>query len=449
MTLSRRIPHGGVFIVGYFFGSGSIHQGMCFRAFIGAVLFLVFLVPVDAYGVHKGAGSLVCGNCHTMHNSQGNTALEGLSGGSIVLLRGGVSSRAEIHKLCLQCHGVGGSMATVNHLPHGERAPIVYGGNQLNWDQTKDFSQIGAGGDFFKELDSNFDLTTAGSQTGLGYGHSVGLTTTIPGNPNSVFLILTCTSCHNHHGTNTQYDFQTIPHATETNIYRNLWGTIGGVQVDGGSVCSVCHYMSSPVDEQGNARLFEMKSYIGGITGQYPTGYYTPEIVNGVAIWPVYKGTPTVPSNNTVYDGIRGPNDHSTRPSGMGGWCARCHIYFHEVRVNENISGEDWRRHPVDAVINDSDVSGAGVDTIDWAHYDSIPDGYKLPVANTDPNLNQEVYYADTNNEDKVFCLSCHFAHGGPYYDALRWDYTSTIGVGQQTGIGLSSTTGCQICHNR
>ena len=426
----------------------------------GYVIFLVFLSIIlfvcsqPAGAVHKGAGPLVCGSCHTMHNSQGGSSaspdnLGGTTGGSIVLLRGNISTRADMHKLCLQCHGVGGSMWDVAHPPHGQRAPIVHSGGLLNWDQTKDFGQIGAGGDFFKELDSSFDLTIAGSQTALGYGHSVGLATLIPGNPNSSKLILTCTTCHNPHGTDTPLP-NPYDHYTGTNIYRNLWAAMGTVTVESGDTCGVCHSFTSGVDQQGNGRLHEMKSWIGGITGKFSDGgNYTPVVVNGVPVWPVYKDNPTIAANNNVYDGIKGPNDHATRPSGIAGWCAKCHLFFHEVRVPSNATGEDWRRHPVAAVIKDSDVSGAGVDTIDWAHYNSIPDGFKLPAANTDTALDQEFYYADADNEDKVFCLTCHFAHGGPYYDALRWDYVTNVVQGNQSGNTIPSNVGCQQCHNR
>lgn len=378
-----------------------------------------------SWAVHKGAGDLVCGNCPTMHNSQGGQGLGGASGGSIMLLRGPVTSRATIHKLCLQCHGVGGSQWNVSHQPHNQKAPIVYGGNSLNQDETKDFGKIGAGDDFFKELDSNFDPTTAGSQNAQGYGHSMGLTSAIPpGNDTTSTLAFTCTSCHDPHGVRAN--------TTEVNVYRNL--LVMGPDSD----CKVCH---PDFRVHTRSKLNEMKSWIGGITGTYAGGgNYTPVVVNGVAIWPVYRSDPTVPANNNVYDGIvAGSNDGT-----MGGWCAKCHYHFHEWRmdgsgdpwgaVRYNASGEDWLRHPVDRIISDSDVSDIGVDTIDWNHHSSIQDGYKLPAANTNTDLSSQHYYADVDGEDRVFCFSCHFAHGGPYYDALRWNYLGQVGSGSQTG---------------
>lgn len=394
-----------------------------------------------AQAVHKGAGNLVCGSCHTMHSSQGGASspVMGGPGGSLILLRAEVSNRGEIHKLCLQCHGVGGTMAAVNHPPHGQRAPKVYGGTSLNWDQSKTFDQIGAGGDFFKELDSNFDLTVAGSQNALGYGHSMGLANAEPpGYPwGSPFTDnFSCTACHDPHGVpigsttldGTTYDNFVISGGIGVNTYRNL---------------KLYAVFSPPY----YGIMSETSSWVGGITGTYGTAgaNYVPKIVNGVAIWPVYKDDPTIPANNNVYDGVG--------VEGMSGFCSQCHILWHEARAPDygenNIAGEDWLRHPVDYVIRDSDVSGIGTDTIDWTHYDSTAAGYKLPAANTAADLTQEFYYADTDSEDKVFCLSCHFAHGGPYYDGLRWNYISSVGTGNQIGNAIPPNVGCQICHNR
>jgi len=409
-----------------------------------AALALAFLLifPAHAIAIHAGAGGLVCGNCHTMHNSQGSTtggdgngSLGGMAGGAFTLLRGPVTNRGSIHKLCLQCHGVGGAMADTAFPPHGENAPKVYGGSTINWDDTKDFSQIGAGGDFFMELDSNFDLTAGGSVNALGYGHSMGLTDAMPPGfalETPLTNTFSCTICHDPHGakkvtTGGADNFQ-IKHGTGINTFRNL---------------KLYAVFFPPF----YGIMSEARSWVGGITGEFgETGAnYTPAEVNGVSIWPVFRDDSTVQANNNVYDGIG--------VEGMSGFCAQCHTYWHEAKALEwgvdNSAGEDWKRHPVDYVISNSHVSGASVTTIDWDHYDSMPAGFKLPAANTGNDLTQEYYYADSDNEDKVFCLSCHFAHGGPYYDNLRWDYTSAVGAGAQSGNSIASNKGCQICHNR
>lgn len=402
---------------------------------IGLALAILLFLPIDATAVHSGAGNLLCGNCHTMHNSQGDQGLGGQTGGAFTLLRGPVTDRGSIHKLCLQCHGVGGTQATNTFYPHGERAPIVYGGDQIMWDETKDFSQIGAGGDFFMELDADFNLTTEGAANALGYGHSVGLANASPPGfaLESPFTNnFGCTVCHDPHGAKAVqtggYDNFEIKSGTGVNTFRNL---------------KLYAVFFAPF----YGIMSESKSWVGGITGEFgATGSnYTPTLVNNIAIWPIYKEDATIAENNNVYDG--------TGVEGMSGFCAQCHTYWHEAKAADwgqnNSVGEDWQRHPVDYVFDSSDVSGSSINTIDWNHYDSIPAGFKLPAANTGTNLDEEYYYADADNEDKVFCLSCHFAHGGPYFDNLRWDYLNAVETGTQTGNGVPTDRGCQICHNR
>jgi len=410
---------------------------------ITVILLILFVVEKKAYAVHKGAGALVCGACHIMHNSQGGTSLEGNVGGSMILLRGKVTTRNDISKFCLQCHGKDGTFNGDAHQPHGERPPTVHGGSSLNWDDSKPFGEIGAGGDFFKELDTSFSLSTDGAVVALGYGHSVGITDALPpGHTSSVTMDLECTTCHSHHGT----DVDPYPYVMKPNKYRNLWvmKTTGDF-----SDCLLCH--DAPNDFRGSGYLNEMKTWVGGSTGKYAEvgSNYTPVIVNGVSIWPVYKGDPTVAANNNVYDGILGTGD--SLDGGMAGWCARCHHSFHEMRDVSNVEGEDWRRHPINKIIVEAEVSGTGVDTIDYAHYTSIEDGYKVPTAfaGDTADISTQTYYAKDEGKYKVFCLSCHFAHAGPYRDSLRWDYLESVGSGEQVANAIDSITGCQQCHNR
>ncbi len=101
--------------------------------------------------------------------------------------------------------------------------------------------------------------------------------------------------------------------------------------------------------------------------------------------------------------------------------------------------------------LGEEEVSGTGVDTIDYAHYTGIEDGYKVPAAfaGSAANIGTQNYYAKDEGKYKVFCLSCHFAHAGPYRDSLRWDYLESVGLGEQVAHSIDSVTGCQQCHNR
>ncbi|NOZ26181.1 MAG: cytochrome c3 family protein, partial [Nitrospirae bacterium] len=44
-----------------------------------------------------------------------------------------------------------------------------------------------------------------------------------------------------------------------------------------------------------------------------------------------------------------------------------------------------------------------------------------------------------TAGTDRVICLSCHRAHGSPYFKMLRWDYRSTTLA--------TALSGCNACH--
>jgi predicted CXXCH cytochrome family protein len=41
---------------------------------------------------------------------------------------------------------------------------------------------------------------------------------------------------------------------------------------------------------------------------------------------------------------------------------------------------------------------------------------------------------------DEVMCLSCHFAHAGPFNSGLRWDYNAVI-------TGEKGKGACFLCH--
>ena len=409
-----------------------------------AAMFLMAAAPAEA--VHKGAGDLVCGACHTMHNTQGGNAtnLDGATpDGSIVLLRGVVTGREEIHMLCLQCHSSAGTQAGSTFEPHGNTAPkvhIVEGDKNTNvgsiWLQGESYTRIGAGGNFFPEIKADFTMESAGTgwdgaTLALGKGHSIGMTNIIPPGGDTMVTALSCTNCHDPHGTATNDISKGI------NVYRNL----KMIPTDSGEATQIV--LNS-----------NFSSWVGGITGLSGAGgNYVPETagVGAHKIWPVYRGASNPPAltDSNSYGGGDG--------SGQGGisdWCTQCHDAWHEDRPegsNNSAGGAgapgDWRRHPVDEVlaVGANSMSGADVQILDFTNYDASIAGRALPVADGDGD---GLYYR-TGDLDKVMCLSCHFVHGGPYNDNLRWDYTSAVSAGGQTGNAIGSTVGCQLCHNR
>ncbi|VAV82740.1 hypothetical protein MNBD_DELTA01-247 [hydrothermal vent metagenome] len=442
---------------------GVIYNRRSFLVFIPVLVFFITLTASTANAVHKGAGGLTCGQCHTMHNSQGSTSgtdqdLGGLAGGSMILLRANVSSRAEIHKLCLQCHASNGAQATTAQQPHGQVAPKVYSTGTWNF-KTDAFNKIGAGGNFSTELDSGWGVTTA---TALGYGHSLGATNVTPPGGDAAIAEFSCTNCHDPHGTASVSD-------ANVNIFRNLKVYARGAGAESG--VKFISNLATP--------WFEHKSYVGGVNGSYFGGSETDNAGN--VIWPVYRGTLTGDTatdalNSNSY-GTGSFNQSYPTVATMSRWCAQCHDSWHErVSTTNKIVdyskyGTDgfrmWRRHGVSMAIPRAAApgcaSGCHKSALDRSNYNIgiITAGKGLPVtANKIDDPNNDTYYLGTGGAgtwggemlgagSQVFCLTCHFAHGGPYYDNLRWDYLAGVASGSQTANSIESTTGCQLCHNR
>lgn len=410
---------------------------------IAVTLTLFYAAPSMA--VHKGAGDLTCGNCHTMHNSQGGQDLEGASGGSLVLLRGVVTDRSQIHNFCLQCHASNGSQASTQF--NGYTPPKVYidgaGGKGIATSNTDpfNFTDIGAGGDFSAVGTYSGGTFTLGSGDGstnysLGYGHSLGAENVVPPGAEETTAItdFTCTNCHDPHGT--------AATTTSINAFRNLRvKPVGGA---GGMLGETTGVTVSAY------------AWVGG-SGSHP-GSNQLAGRNATAsnhIWPIAQGDGTAqPTDQNYY--YAGSSTNGVGDAGISGWCAQCHDKWHEEIATTNNADPDWRRHPVDnALVDGTPNSGAGVPIVDWNWYNTNTDSRapntstyvtKLPAAQADAT--GTTYYADDSG-DKVFCLSCHYAHGGPNYDALRWDYLASVGAGSQTGNGVPDNVGCQQCHKR
>ena len=138
--------------------------------------------------------------------------------------------------------------------------------------------------------------------------------------------------------------------------------------------------------------------------------------------------------------------------------CAECHGAFHNVTsspgvftgVQGIISGDDmtvasspWLRHPTDF-----DMSSLPGEYASYTSYDPIvPVGRTGSPAvgwKTDNTVNS------ATNGAIVMCLSCHRAHGSPWPDLLRWDYSGMIAGPAGTtinGVTQATGTGCFVCH--
>jgi cytochrome c553 len=421
---------------------------------LGIFGLILTVLPTDALAIHKGAGDLTCGACHTMHNSQGGVDLEGAAGGSLVLLRGVVTGREDIHNFCLNCHASDGSQAGDTHSPHSETAPKVLLANAVGggstWVESSFLNVIGAGGDFQDACGDVsagvWDCVTTDGAVSQGKGHSLGQTAvTPPGAADGAVAAFSCTACHDPHGTDNAA-------STSINKFRIL--------------------KFAPANSGDSIELTDADhtSWVGGITGLFGAGgdnYDPVDKDTGVlfgagtgqevdGIWPIYSGNTALNAVPAAADAARSNSYGLGNTGGMSKWCATCHDNWHDGVGNSpanDAGGGDWNRHPVDNTLtgDGTTTSGAGVTVIDTTNYDVTTAGQALPVA-LPAAAAQRVWYLNkgvSENVDSVFCLSCHFAHGGPYFDNLRWDYLSVVGAGSQTANPIASTTGCQLCHNR
>jgi len=118
----------------------------------------------------------------------------------------------------------------------------------------------------------------------------------------------------------------------------------------------------------------------------------------------------------------------------MTAFCCGCHGNFH---VEQDSSG-NWIRHPSNFIIpNSGEYSNAfsaesGIGIYDPCSPVARPSGF-AGFNTGDPS---GIVYLGI---DMVMCLTCHRAHGSPYYKILRWNYKSMI---------LSDALyGCSKCH--
>lgn len=124
-------------------------------------------------------------------------------------------------------------------------------------------------------------------------------------------------------------------------------------------------------------------------------------------------------SDHNEYKGASDAGDGTT----ISSFCARCHGDYHStVGIGRNAS--PWLRHPADITLRtDGEYAGYNPPT-DYSN--------DAPVAYTDPS-------APSRTTAVVTCLSCHRAHGSPYFKMVRWDYKSPD--------LLDALQGCSVCH--
>jgi len=355
-----------------------------------------------------------CSDCHTMHYSQTPWPSDWQStGGPFDFLLGGT---------CIGCHS-GSSANPVKTLSGGSKVPVVLFTDTCPSDQGPGVTL--AGGNFcwvdddvgsredekghnvagIVGVDSNLGYDPPGWDPSYTSGFTFGQVT--GGDNASWSEQLTCAGTFGCHG------------------FHTPKGVGGSHHNNKGADPSTNSYGKVPAtgtDNCGGYYRF-LANIQGGEDGDW-------EYTANESDHNEYKGA-NITSGRNVEDPTGPPGDQTT----ISYLCAECHGVFHSRITDQDPYSTPYLRHPTDTVLP---ASG------EYQYYN--PDNSNVysieaPVARvTIPDSPSNIV---TPGTDIVMCLSCHRAHGSPYNDILRWDYSQII-AGQGT-----EDKGCFVCHTQ
>ena len=244
----------------------------------------------------------------------------------------------------------------------------------------------GIAGDF-ADMSANDNGDTSSTGNGHNYNNT-GAALAIPGSSLGTMNI-DCGSCHDAHGSGLADDTgDNSPGAGTVDFYRNLW--------------------QQPPDGDGSNAdiLCSLKDT---------------SLANG--------GADDYDLSDTSYGKI----DPAGGASGFSQWCITCHDNYDGVSALT----DDWLVHPVD------EDYAEDVGTEDMADFTTsyLAAATDLPLQDVAAGSSANAGPRGDADDDEVFCLTCHKAHGSAYEDGLRWD--------NSPGATIADDVGCQACHLR
>ena len=368
-----------------------------------AALIVVFSGPAMA----KVSGR--CDNCHTMHNSQGGTAMaedRSLWYGSSPEL-GTPPYGTLLTDTCVGCHS---HQSAVTYNLDGCEVPVVYTRGGINFDDCL------AGGNFYWVAQGGATNDPKGHNV-LGIAGQDGSLSDAPGRDTG-----------NTHCSNSCHLSLAVKQTKIT---------------DFGSGCQGCHLRP--------AHHADDSAIVIGAANPSTDGYY--RFLSGHKSGKNYgvcgiedsdwQATTIDDNDHNEYLGNAVNLNTSAKMQSLGntmtGFCCGCHGNFHDQNTESDGSGS-WIRHPSDAVIKDKGeyAHAFDLDSNGTHIYDPL-----VPVAR--PSLSDSGP-SDTINigSDMVMCLSCHVPHGSENDDLLRWDYMGDCEAG-----GPAANCGCMQCHTQ
>jgi predicted CXXCH cytochrome family protein len=353
----------------------------------------------------------VCSNCHTMHDSQDGSAVA----------TGGPNEQLLLDD-CVGCHTGPHVSGGLNAAPIN--APVVLdtvapaSTGPGNTNAGGDFYWVNAGSDALGHdvidlpgiggADSNIGATPPGFNQATTTGQTFdSKTLEVTNNTGWVAVTsqLTCAGTYGCHGT------------------RDAAG-IGGI--------AGAHHSNPGTNQQVTAPTVVGNSYrfLADIDGLEDVDWqWTATATDHNE----YKG-----ENNTA---DRTANANWGSRDTISYLCANCHGTWHGTIDNAAPIGAPWTRHPTDIVLQASPNETSSYNTSDGTNIGTY--NIIVPVARGTINSSS----TDQVNENStaadggiVMCLSCHRAHGSEYPDLLRWDYSTMIAGGTNSG-------GCFVCH--
>ena len=355
---------------------GSTCKRIRVRPFLIAALYLLMLGTAITQGQVFAKVSGPCSSCHTMHYSQGGTALGtwGVSGPYHTLL---VTD-------CIGCHTGTNS---------GGNTPYVFSSSEPVYNST------GTEADTTTLAGGNFYWVQAG---GDAKGHNVSGLCSADG---------TLSTPPGFNGGRAAADNSTPGGGT--------WPGAQQVTCAGLYGCHGSHTVDSSMEAIRGGHHHGVGDAIT-VPGSSPEGGY--RILVGIAGYEDsdWEYRPSANAHNQ-YKGVDGAG--GTDKSTISYLCAQCHGQFHDG--TENIgSSSPWLRHPTDY-----DMGNTGVSS-EYRDYGGVSNTYQVvtPVGSSDvSSVKSTVAFAD---DSIVTCISCHRAHGTPYYKIMRWDYAGSAGGG-------------------
>ncbi len=372
---------------------------------------LVLASAVSAWAVGE------CYNCHTMHGSQDGTASTTM-GSQLTQANDAASASAATAGVarvssCLGCHQSDtANVSDGTSLTSNDARPIVYTtSGPTYWNGTTGSTL--AGGDFYWVADSGGNTDNTGHNVlgiaavdSIGYeppgwrsGMPAGGTDADAGNGwGSVNEQLRCYGANGCHGDHSSATLQGAHH-DNTDGLTNTATTVG------------------------NSFRFLL-----GIKGREDSDY---------------EYQPSSTAHNQYFGEAR-TSDATNLTTTMSYYCGTCHGVFHSEASSPSADGligsgtttfsSAWYRHPVDI-----DLQAKGGEYANYTTYNPI-----VPVATSDSSITLVTTTVQTAGNGLVTCISCHRAHGSPYADLLRWQYSDMIV--KTTGAGQGK--GCFVCHS-